>query len=174
MAKKKKPTTVKEWLEANMDKYDDYNKCRMACTKSTKRDPSTVRKYMKRMWTKPIADNRVASRTPGRNIAGRGVTEEPSPEDIIDKKAFLGSVDLVAQVINYLDDVVKDAYIENEKLRRKFGIGNDKWRDIVRLPVMAGRNLAYNDRDGRKTTVWSSKKGIEAAKATISMARYDK
>lgn len=157
MAGGQKSLTVREWLEQNMEKYTDYDACFKACMKKTKRDPSTIRKYMKNMWE-----------------FEEEVEELPSGEDIIDKKDFLGSIDIVAKVLEYLDTVVRDAYIENDKLRRKFGINTTKWRDILRLPVMDGRSLSYNDREGRKITVWSSKKGINAAKETISMARYDK
>jgi hypothetical protein len=157
--------TARQWFGKHMHKYTDYDKCRKACIKATKKDHSTVRKTLKSIWEGEIPERR----------CGPAVKPvDATTDDIIDKKDFLGSVDVVAQILKYLDTDVKDAYIENDKLRRKFGIGTDKWRDIVRLPVTEGRSISYNDRTGRRTTVWSSKKGIDAAKETISMARYDK
>jgi hypothetical protein len=167
----RKKITTREWLKANMKKYKDYEKCKNACMKATKKTSSTVRKCLNEMWKGERGDSRCAD---GKAKKHTVVDSEISMEDIIDKKSFLGSVDIVAQILEYLDEVVKDSYVDNEKLRRKFNLGSEKWRDISRLPVMEGRTLSYNDRDGRKTTVWSSKKGIAAAKETISMARYDK
>ena len=92
--------TIKAWLEANMDKYDTYAKCRDACVKATKKDPSTVRKYMRKLGYSGGTEKKEGTQAP-----------TPCTEDIIDKKTFLGRVDIVAQVLEYLDDVVKDVTI---------------------------------------------------------------
>ncbi len=94
-------------------------------------------------------------------------------KDIMQPDEFITGIDIVKQIADFLNSKVKDGYIEDEKLRRRFEIGMSKWGEIKRLPIWDGRIFIYHTPTGQKSAVWSSAKGIELARKTISMARYE-
>ena len=119
----------------------------------------SVWKQMGRLWPRP----------------GKGIPKNPEDliKDVIPPEQFLAEVDDVRKVLDFLNATVKDSYIESDKLRRKFEVSQTRWKEMVQLPVFVDRSLTYDCGGGRKKTVWSSKQGIETARKTISMARYD-
>ncbi len=99
--------------------------------------------------------------------------QKSSVRDIMHPDEFIGGIDIVKQVMEFLNAEVKDSYIEDEKLRRRFEITIGKWKEIKSLQVFDDRMFIYSKPTGQKATVWSSKKGVKTAKETISMARYE-
>lgn len=103
--------------------------------------------------------------------------KEPTVKDTVEKDVippdkFLSGVDIVAKVLDFMNKGVKDGYIDDDKLRKRFGISSTKWREMTKLTPFEDRSLRY-ERDGKQMVVWSSLRGIERAKKTISMARYE-
>lgn len=100
--------------------------------------------------------------------------EKNNNSEIIDASSLLSSLDIVAKIKEYLNNVVKDNYIDNDVLRDKFDISREKWKEVISLQIFEARIFSYKDaRSGKRTIVWSSKKGIKVAKSTISMSRYE-
>lgn len=152
--------TARQWLVAHRDKYTD-----------------------KQQWIKDCADilnqseKSVASKANYHQLWGKEeslsmpITE--CGKDIIPAEDFLNDIDIVKKVLDFLNDTVKDAYVEDDKLRRRLDISQTRWRQMVQLPPFESRSITYDCGGGRKKTVWSSEKGIESARQRISMARYD-
>ena len=162
--------TVVEWLEKNADKYSSKADCVHGCVAALKCGERTV-------YKKIAALNLVWDCEGNPTVATQAAPKKSGKggKDIIPADQFLGKLDKVAAITKYLDDEVKDSYIEDDRLRRRFGFGKDKWRDVNSLPCFEGRVFSFLDSEsGRKVTVWSSKRGIENARSTISMDRYDK
>jgi len=101
------------------------------------------------------------------------IKKSHSGRDIIQSDEFIGGIDIVRQVMAFLNNEIKDDYIEDEKLRRRFEITIGKWKEIKSLPVFNERLFIYTKPTGQKETVWSSKRGVKMARETISMARYE-
>lgn len=154
--------TVKEWLEANKPKYypDRRREWYHDCAKETGCSLNTVKKYAPRIWP-------VESGVSARKIKGS------EDKDIIAPEAFLSGIDVVQKVIGILDNVVKDAYIEDDKLRKRAGISRPKWKEVSGLSRFDGRRFTYPTDTGQKITVWSSINGVRKAQETISMSRYE-
>ena len=175
--------TTKEWVELHLSEYDvatvkGKQKLVTACAKAIGRGRKTVHNVIcEVMKEKGMTSEAIGRpRNSGCKIAPSAAVKEvlPDDSDLIDPADLLGRIDVVAQIKKYLDTVVKNKYIDSEKLRTKFGIGKDKWREVSSLPVFDGRTFTYTcSRTGRRVIVWSSKASITAAKETISMSRYD-
>lgn len=170
--------TIKEWLNEHRDEYkNDRSGGIKKCAEELGIALKSVQNKVPNIW--PAGEF--------KNVNGRTnrLKTENQPKiktsnyahdvkkDIIDADNFINSVDIVKQIMNFLNDEVKDGYIDDEKLRRRFEISTGKWREVQRLPIFEGRIFTYNRPNGSKATVWSSKKGISLAKNTISMARYE-
>ena len=108
-----------------------------------------------------------------KSVQKRIKVQKGSVKDIMQPDEFISGIDIVKQVIVFLNVEVMDGYIEDEKLRRRFEIGTGKWKEIKNLPVFGERMFIYTKPTGQKATVWSSKKGIKTARETISLARYE-
>ena len=165
---------IEDWLTENKDKWlHDRVAGMKACAEELGCSLKGVQNRAATIW--PLGDYPIVPRSksipktkiniPDKNVDGRS--------DIITAKEFISYIDVVQQIIVFLDNEVKDGYIENERLRRRFEIGTTKWKDIQGLPVFEGRVFVYSKPSGSKATVWSSKQGIELARQTISMARYE-
>lgn len=149
------------WLMEHADNYKTRMACAQDCMKKFGCHRATVYK---------------------RQLAlGLSWEEDPKPQakkrrestEVLPADKFLGKIDRVKQVLDYLNDELGDDYIEDDKLRRRFGIPKDRWREMVGLPCFESRVFSFMDGETqRRMTVWSSKVGIEKAKRTISMDRY--
>ena len=93
--------------------------------------------------------------------------------DIIDSDEFISSIDIPRKILIFLDTEVKDGYLPNEKMKTRFKMLSSKWKEIRELPLFANRIFNYTRPDGTRDSVWSSEKGIDLAKNTISMTRYE-
>ena len=66
-------------------------------------------------------------------------TSVPIERDLISPDIFLNEIDLVKQVRDFLNNTVKDSYIEDDKLRRRLEISIPRWKEICQLPIFAER-----------------------------------
>jgi len=152
--------TIREWLEANKEKYEGrYKEGVAACVTELGVGKKVVQRKARIVWG--YQKERVIDES---QVLGN---------DIIAPIDFISGIDIVQKLADFLDTKVMDGYIEDSKLRRRFEIGQSKWNQIKRLPVFEGRLFNYQTRHGQKATVWSSKQGVDVAKKTISMARYE-
>ena len=111
--------------------------------------------------------------TVSKSVQKKIKIQKGSVKDIMQPDEFISGIDIVKQVVEFLNIEVKDGYIEDEKLRRRFEISIGKWKEIKNLPIFGERMFIYTKPTGQKATVWSSKKGIKTARETISLARYE-
>ena len=149
--------SIKTWLIQNRDKYTDRKQYINDCIKELNVRRGSVLFKSRFIWP---AKEKV-------------VIDKDSEKDIIDPKSFIAEIDIVDKVHKFLDAVVKDGYIEDEKLRKRFDISRTRWKELVRLPIFEDHILTYDCGNARKQTVWSSKEGIQIVRSTVSMARYD-
>jgi len=151
--------TIREWLEANKEKYEGrYKEGVAACVNELGVDKKCVQRKARLVWGYQ------------KSVASENL---PESNDIIAPIDFISGIDIVQKIVDFLDTKVMDGYIEDSKLRRRFEMGQSKWNQIKRLPVFEGRLFNYQTRHGQKATVWSSQHGVDVAKKTISMARYE-
>lgn len=165
--------TIGQWLTENQDKYkDDRINGVKACAEAVGVSIKAVQNKAVgwNMQGKVIHNRPISS--PGL-ISYGGIPKKGNKKDIMQPEDFLAGIDIVQHIMDFLNDELKDGYIEDEKLRRRFEISTTRWNEIKRLPVWDGRIFPYSRKDGAKATVWSSSKGIKKAKATISMTRYE-
>ncbi len=162
---------IRQWLKANKEKYkDDRVQGMKACVKVLNASYKGVQKVAAQEW--PYTGN-LGRKGNSVGPVAASLMPKSSKKDIMCPDTFLSGVDIVQHVMDFLESDVKDGYIEDEKLRRRFEIGTGKWSEIKRLPLWEGRFFVYQKSNGQRATVWSSKKGIELARKTISMARYE-
>lgn len=155
-----KDMTIKEWLEANKTEYEGrYKEGIAACMDELGVSIKCVQRKARLVWGHQI--DAVVNKLP------------VSDNDIMAPKEFILGIDIVQKIVDFLNKEVGDGYIEDSKLRRRFEVGQSKWGQIKRLPIFEGRLFIYQAKNGQRATVWSSKNGIEIAKKTISMARYE-
>ena len=180
MAKKK--MTAREWCVANIDRYKSRDAFIRACVKAVGCNAGRVRTLIAECFPKfqnPSYNSRrkgnqnTVSEPPTPSMGTIVTPKKGSKNDIVPAAEFLASIDIVGSVIKFLDEEVGSCFIENEALRRRFGIGREKWKEMTSLPVFDGRSFTYTNKDGKRVTEWSSVKGIEKAKKVISMACYD-
>lgn len=151
-------TTIKEWLTKNKGNYTDRRQCLDDCAKELKVRRDSVLEQSRFIW-------------PAKEPMNLDATD--TVKDIITPADFIAEIDIVAKVLGFLDENVKEGYIENEKLRKRFGVSHTKWKELIRLPIFKDRSITYDCGNARKQTVWSSQRGIEIVRSTVSMARYD-
>ena len=149
-------TTIREWLTENRNNYDDRTRWMKDCAGKLNVSFKSVRNVAAQVWS-------CRDKVVGRKISS----------DVMRPDEFLSSVDVVKHIMDFLDTEVKDGYIEDEKLRRRFEMSISKWNEIKRLVIWDERKFVYIKPNGSKATVWSSAHGIELARKTISMARYE-
>lgn len=160
--------TAREWVKEHYHEYHDRTELCKACMEALGKHPSVIRR----------AINNLNITYPSGLIKGpvARATEDPEqgdPSDIIAPKEFLQDVDIISRIDNFLNKTVKNSYIPDEKLRQRFNIGKERWKEIRSTPIFLARQFTYSDLDNRKNTVWSSEYGVEQAKQAISMSRYD-
>ena len=155
--------TVREWLTKNKSKYEDREKWVEACMEELGVVRKTVMIKARIIWP-------LEGKTQLDSVSSN---KKMDKDFLMDKDEFLTGIDVVKQILGFLDEVVGDAYIEDEKLRRRFEVSLPKWKEICDLPVFEGRRFRYTKGSGQKGIVWSSEAGVEEAKKTISMARYE-
>lgn len=153
--------TIRQWLETNREFYGNTIKERRRwikdCTKKLNFSMKSVSSKACEIW-------------PERDIRNKPISDE---EDVINPEKFIAEIDIVKHVEDFLNNVVKDGYIECEKLRKRLDVSVAKWRELKTLPIFKNRRFIYSKHTGNKTTVWSSEKGIQLAKDTISFSRYE-
>ena len=162
---------IREWLEKNKAKYFETGLRKegiIACAEELGMSIGGVQNKAASVWPmkntkKSLSFSNSLSLTSKRD----------GTKDILTPDEFISEIDVVRHVMHFLDSEVKDGYIEDEKLRRHFEMGISKWNEVKRLPVWEARIFIYTKPTGQKATVWSSAKGIELARKTISMARYE-
>ena len=156
--------TIRQWLKDNKANYDNTVEGRKKwikdCCNILGHSYKTVTGKACQVW-------------PFREAKSCFQSNEDSTADIISPNDFIQEIDIVGQVEDFLNNIVKDGYIECEKLRRKFDVPPTKWRELKRLQKFDDRQFTYTKASNKKTTVWSSIKGIQLAKETINMSRYD-
>ena len=158
---------IREWLTQNKDNYDGGRaEAIKECAEELSVTVKAVQNMASRVW--PIWE-----KNKNGMLSLSKVSVGDKKTDIMQPEEFINGIDIVRQIVDFLNKEVKDGYIEDEKLRRRFEIGMTKWNEIKKLPVWEGRVFVYNTPTGSKTAVWSSRKGIELARETISMARYE-
>lgn len=161
MIKGGKMKTIKEWLTENKDAYTDRAQWITDCATQLGFNRKAASNVAARIWPSNKKRDRLA--LPKENGA-----------DIINTSTFLDDIDMVKKVLSFLDTEVQDNYIEDERLRRRFGISRPAWKEMCRLPLFEDRRFTYTKAvGGTKTTVWSSKRGVRTARETISLARYE-
>ncbi len=163
--------TIRQWLIENKDKYqDDRINGIKACAKD-------LNVSIKAIQNKAVGWNAQGMHYSPVSSSGLipygSISKKVNKKDIMQPEDFLAGIDIVKHIMDFLNDELKDGYIEDEKLRRRFEISITRWNEIKRLPIWEGRVFPYTRRDGTKATVWSSIKGIKKARATISMTRYE-
>lgn len=151
--------TIREWLYKHENEFPTKKEFVEACAEAVGVKKDSVYNVVAEIWPTKKTDT---PKSPADLV-----------KDLISPEEFLAEVDDVRKILNFLNEVVTESYIEDEKLRRKFDISHTRWKNLVELPVFEGKSLTYDCGGGRKKTVWSSRKGIEAAKSTISLARYE-
>jgi len=162
--------TVREWLTANVEHYDNRRKWIKDCAEQLQVKRKTVQEMASEILNSDLLSS-IPIKIQSIKVKSSKIS---NGTHIISKDKFLLGIDIVKQILTFLDKEVGDSYIENEKLRRHFQISIPKWKEIANLPIFETRKLSYLlNGTGQKNTVWSSKEGIENAKATLSMARYE-
>lgn len=161
-------SSIREWLVKNKSKYKDRKSLVKACVKELKVNFKSVMNIVPSVWRMD------GHPLPNINNFKKSDKKIKTKETHLMKKDdFLTGIDIVKQILNFLNETVQDSYIEDDKLRRRFEMGITKWKEISELPVFENRQFRYTKGSGQKGVVWSSKKGVEEAKSTISMARYE-
>jgi len=139
-------------------KLIDEGKTRDQVIKMVKRETGKTHAYVRRTF-KSIAPGNEDYRFKKNGVAKRQVVmavkikKGHSGRDIIQSDEFIGGIDVVKQVMAFLNNEIKDNYIEDEKLRRRFEITIGKWKEIKSLPVFNERLFIYTKPTGQKETV---------------------
>ena len=157
-------------------KLIDEGKTRDQVIKIAKRETGKTHDYIRRTFKDLVPGNedyRFKKDCVTKAKAVVKIKKSNSSRDIIQSDEFIGGIDVVRQVMAFLNNEIKDNYIEDEKLRRRFEITIGKWKEIKSLPVFNERLFIYTKPTGQKEIVWSSKRGVKMARETISMARYE-
>lgn len=163
--------TIRKWLEKNREKYQGKRMEGMeACVRDLSFGIKSVQNKAASIW--PVIGKEIVPIT-SEGLTGFLKSKNKNSNDIMHPDDFIGGIDIVKHIMDFLNTEVKDGYIEDEKLRRHFEIGASKWNEIKRLPIWGERMFSYVKANGQKLVVWSSKKGIERARSTISMTRYE-
>lgn len=159
--------TTRQWLQKNKEKFAGNRKGWIkTCIKELRVNPKTVYDLTAKIWPNE-------KRAYCKEIKSTSPTPKFNQKDIISPEEFLKDIDIVQQVLDFLNNEVQDGYVEEDKIKRRFGISISAWKEIGDLPLFIDRKLIYYKSNGGKTIVWSSKKGIEKARQTISMAKYE-
>ncbi len=173
--------TIREWLTKNKSKYaNDRKGWVKGCVENLDVSTKAVQNKAAGIWparggTKRENPLKGLISSVGKDMIITGFVKPVNltNKDVMGAEDFITGIDIVRQIMDFLNTIVKDGYIEDSKLRVKFEIGISKWNEVKRLPIWEDRVFVYTTPTGTKATVWSSKKGIELARKTISMARYE-
>ena len=153
-------TTIKVWLRDVGPRFEVRSEMVRACAKELGVSEKSVRNYVVGVLGEVAV------------VGGTKRRKKRKKVKVLEKGKFLESVDCVGKVVRFLDKVVGENYIEEEKLRRKFEISQVRWRELLRLKVFEGRRISV-EQEGRKVTVWSTRKGIEELRDTVNMSRWE-
>jgi len=152
--------TINQWLASHMEEYKGRRRAWInVCESDLDVTRDAVTRQARKLWP------------PDQQREEKPMDTNDS--DIVLADDFLAVVDVVDQIKRFLDDTLKDNYIETEKLRRRFDVSQSKWREIVNLKMFAANIFTFDCGGGKKKTVWSSAAGIDKLKATTSLSRYD-
>lgn len=159
--KTKSNITAQAWVEEHGHKYTDRRKLFHACQKATGKSRSGVNAAIAAIWCGKPGTTKVPK-------------PAPSADDIIPADDLLRALDVPKMILEELDEV-GDAYIEESKLQRRINCSRQQWREAVSKSIFKDHRIVINDHtnNNRRMTIWSSKRGIKAARNTLSMGRYD-
>jgi len=174
--------TIKDWVEENLDNYDvasPEGKREMIADCKEAIPHANPRGIRNRICYSMKARG-IESENPGRprnTNSGTAFRTTKAPEEsgegVITADELLGRLDVVTQIKTYLENVIGKDYKDNESLRKTFGIGERRWRDMRNLPALQEHYFSFADaRTGKHLTVWSSRQGIKNARAATSRNRH--